>query len=824
MVIIRQSCSSVGRFLCRYQVLALTAGLFLHTLSPAIAAPDLSVSKSPDEVHRTAVTQARSGRYDVALEHLSALVESHPSRKVFLYDYISVLSWAGRDEEVLALSSRTDLKQAPDYVLYAMGKSARNRQQPGLAIKIYRIALKQNSDRQQARLGLALSLAEAGNPVEAEKQLETLLKRKPDSIELLEAMAYVKQLNRDHAGAIAIYDRLLANAPNHRAARRGRIINLVHLGASHEAARLIRHEAAALFSREELEQIATHQAAAVVRWGKLPVVDPADRHRDTDHAINLLQKQYENIEDKTTISALRNRFDLIAAYRNRHHMHKAVALYEQLRNQGITQFPPYVQAATGEAYLSLRQPERAVALLEQAVKEYPDNLDARYSLYYAYLESGRYEKSLAYIDALAASLPEKEWLPGGKEWQWSVDNLYAQTVASQARAYVGKLDLAEYRLRELVAQAPADPDARNALGGVALWRGWPRQALTEYRIVLAQDPENLGAHIGVARTMSARSDASAAEDILKPLLLHHGDNPHVQDLLRESTVRKMREIWLGVNGGSSSSLYQGSSELTMETYYYDKPWQPGVRPFIHLLHSEADFSAQTVTRNRLAAGLHYREQDVVLHGSISDGDGSPGVSLQGDWAFNDYWRGNLSLDSFSTQTPLQAALYGVEAWSMQMGTEYRFHENRSLGLSVQYMDFDDDNQRNTLSAFGRQRLINDMRYRLEGKLTAYHQTNSEDGAAYFNPSRQTSIELGLNNRWETWRRYEKSMYQRLLVNVGTSSQQGFDTELTWHVGYEHHWSFSRQLSLSYGISRARPVYDGNQEYATRGFMNLYARF
>ena len=63
-----------------------------------------------------------------------------------------------------------------------------------------------------------------------------------------------------------------------------------------------------------------------------------------------------------------------------------------------------------------------------------------------------------------------------------------------------------------------------------------------------------------------------------------------------------------------------------------------------------------------------------------------------------------------------------------------------------------------------------------------------------------------------------------MISAGPSSQQGFDTQLTWSLGYEHHWSFSRQLSLSYGISRARPVYDGIQEFATRGFLNVYARF
>ncbi len=807
----------------RYWNIFLLAGVFSYLVSYAVVAAEPPTSKSPALEHRAAVAEARQGQYDSALRSLSALVKDYPSRLVFLHDYISVLSWAGRDEEVLAQLPRIDLERTPSYVLNAIGKSARNLQRPDLAIKLYRAALKQDTDKRQARLGLALSLAEADQPIKAREQMNILLKDAPNSVELLEALAYVKQMDRDYAGAITVYERLLAKNPNHRGARRGRILNMIRLGATHEAARLARDEST-LFNTEEQEQIAANKAATVVRWGRLPVVDPAIRHHDNDRAIELLQDQYTQIQDKRSLSAQRNRFDLISAYRNRRYMNDAVAVYEQLRGQGVKKFPPYVQAAVGEAYLSLHQPEQAIILLERAVKEYPDNLDAQYALYYAYLEAGHYEKSLAHIDALAASLPEKEWPPGGNEWEWSADKLYAQTVAAQARAYVGKLDEAERELRSLLAQAPADPDVRNALGGVALWRGWPRQALTEHEIVLAQDPENLGARLGVARVMFARNNVVGADSALKSLSLHYSDDPHVQDLLREAEVSKKREVWLGINGGSNSSLYQGSNELTIETYYYDEPYRPGLRPFVFLLHSEADFSGVTAVRNRLAAGLHYRKQDMVLRGSISEGDGSLGISLRGNRAFTDHLSGFLSMDSFSNQTPLQAELLGVEAWSFSGGTEYRFNESRRLGISTQYMDFDDGNRRQTFTAFGRQRLINNMRYKLEGELTTYRQTNTKDNLSYFNPSRQTTIELGLNNQWQTWRRYEKSMHQRLLFNIGTSHQQGFGMEFIWSVAYEHHWQFSRQLSLSYGLSRARPTYDGNQEYATRGFLNLYTRF
>lgn len=806
-------------FLPLRPVMALMLGMGLSVAPPVTAAPVVN----PAAEHRAAVAQARQGEYEAALGRLAALLETYPEKMAFRHDYISVLAWAGRDEEVLAASAKIDFSQAPAYVLRAIGKSARNRQQPALAVTVYEAVLKRDPRDRQAALGLAMSLAEAGRPTEADAQMATLLRAAPRSVELLETQAYVKEVDRDYAAALGAYDRLLEIEPGHRGARRGRILALLRLGVPHEALRLARRDAE-VFSAEDWQRMAGEQAAREIRWGRLPTVTPAERYRDTDRAIARLQEQYRQMADKHSAAARRNRFDLITAYRNRRLMKEATTLFEQLQAQGVAPFPPYVLAVVGDAYLSLRQPQRAVALLEASFKGYGDDLDAQYSLYYAYLEAGQYEKSLTHIDRLVDALPQWVWPPGSNERELNIDRLYAQTVAAMARAYVDKLDEAERRLEEQLARSPASTDIRGGLGSVYLWRGWPRRAQGEFRAVLALEPENLAARAGMVSVLAERGDDAAADDALAPLLADYADDTHVRNLALDAEVRKMRELWMEVSGGSSSSIYQGSSDLAFTTYYYDKPWSPGLRPFVYLLYREADFREQAVSRNRLAAGAEYRQRDMTLRGSISDGNGSPGVSLQGSWLPTDHWRGRLSLQSYSEQTPLRADLRGIEAWSLEASTEYRFHESRSLGLSLQYMGFDDDNQRNTLSAFARQRLINGPRYKLTGEVYLYHQTNTVAGTDYFNPSRQDTAELSLSNEWLSYRHYEKSMRQRLVIGVGPSSQQGVDTKMTWSVGYEHHWRFSRQLSLSYGISRARPVYDGVQEFATRGFLNLYARF
>ncbi|NOX91271.1 MAG: poly-beta-1,6 N-acetyl-D-glucosamine export porin PgaA [Gammaproteobacteria bacterium] len=803
-------------------MIALLAGATLYSNIPTVTAAPIS---NPKAVHHSAIEQARQGQHKAALKQLNSLVQAYPENRLFRYDYISALSWAERDEEVLAQLSHINFEQAPAYVLKAIGKSARNRQRPKLAIRAYRAALKQTSNERQARLGLAMSLAEARQPVEANKQIQSLLKINPESIELLNTLAYIKETDHDYAGAFDVYDRVLMIEPDNKSARHARVLSLLRLGVPHEALQFARRDTR-LFSPEEWNQMLGDQAAIEIRWGQQPVVDPSQRYRNTDKAIELLKSQREKITRKTSPAYLRNRFDLIAAYRNRRYMREAVTLYEQLHKDGIKKFPPYVQALVGDAYLSLRQPEPAIILLEKSVNKDPDNLDAQYSLYYAYLESGRYEKSLTHIDTLADSLPQWIWPPGNQEKQLNFDKLYALTISAMARAYTGKLGLAKHRLDALRTRDPDNIDIQNSLAHVSLWRGWPRSALERYRAVLAQNSENTEAKTGIVNALFARGNLAEAETALKPLQRQYNDYPPVKNLTREANILKMREVWLEVNGGSSSDTtrYQGSSDLGFTAYYYDRPWRLGLRSFAYLSHLQANFSGETATRNRGGVGLHYQQQDIVLRGNISGGDGSTGLSLQGDWNPTDHWQGSLSIATFSEQTPLRADLTGVKAQSLDLGTKYRFHESRSLGASLQYMDFDDGNQRNTLSAFGQQRLFTGLRYTLTGELYLYHQTNTADNAAYFNPSKQNSVELSFNNEWLTYLRYEKSMRQRLKISVGSNSQQKFNTKSTWMVSYEHHWSFSQRLSIAYGISRSRPVYDGVQESFTRGFMNLYVRF
>lgn len=783
-----------------------------------------SLSRPVSEAeYKRLIELARGGDYDRALRRLATLVKAFPGEPRFLYDYITVLGWAGRDEQVLEQLLRIDIDRAPAYVADTVGKSARNQRQYDTAIQIYRSALKKQQGRQQSILGLALALVDKGDHEAAVEVLQPLLKRTPAPVPALEILAYIQERRRDFTSALSAYDRILELQPDHRGARRGRILAALRLGMPHLASEMAGRNPDVL-SESDRQAIKGDLAAMTIRWGRLYSVDPGERYRNTDRAIELLQQQINEYPDKTSAAAVRARLDLMVAYRDRRRMEEAVAIHKALEPEGV-EIPYYALAAAGDAYLYLHQAQTAVPLLEAAFARRSDDIDIGMSLFYAYADSGNLNAALSHIDRLATRQPEWILPPGGSQREWNPDRLQADIAAALGRAYADDLEEAQQRLAALARQAPNNTNVRKELGHIYLWRGWPRLALDEFLSVLTLDPNHLGAQTGLVEATAMTGDLVAADAALVPLVERYGDDTEVRRLERRRQTRQLRELWVQALGGSSSGSAEGSDDLGYETYLYDAPWTSTLRPFVHGYYAEATYYDKSVHYDRLGVGLHYRSRNIELRGELDDGSSTdPGLALQLAWSADDFWSLRAGLDSRSDNVPLQAHGEGIYGWSATLGVEYRFHEGRSLGFEFQHLGLSDGNNRRIFSVYGRQRLFTSSRYKLDGTLYLYQQRNSKSGAPYFNPSQDRSAEITLANEWLTYRHYEKTFRQRLLISAGRNSQRGFGNDTVGSLAYEHHWDLNDRLGFSYGLSRLRSVYDGVTEFANRFFLRLYTRF
>src|SRR5688572_5157591 len=138
----------------------------------AISGGAANAGQRPDDVtvntantqYRNAIDDARAGLFDKALRVLQPLVERFPDRQDILNDYAVVLGWSGDHAAVLALFDRIDRVSAPAYVVESLARSALQLRRFDLAEALYSDAIARFPERVEPRIGLARTLAAAGNP------------------------------------------------------------------------------------------------------------------------------------------------------------------------------------------------------------------------------------------------------------------------------------------------------------------------------------------------------------------------------------------------------------------------------------------------------------------------------------------------------------------------------------------------------------------------------------------------------------------------------------------------------------------------------------
>jgi len=788
------------------------------------------------ERHRDALGMAHQGRYGDALAQLEELMHRHPDEQAYLYDYLVVLGWAEQDDRVLELLPRLTLADLPPYVLDAIGKSARNRQRFSLAATAYQTALEKAPNRGQSLLGLALSLSENQQPQKARALLEEMIERGSDRtiassvrpLEVLEALAYVLERQRDHFSALKVYNQILVIDPAHGEAHRGRIVTTWRLGAPHLAADMARRDPGVLRAGE-LAAILADATAITIRWGRLPEASPRERYQHTDRAIHRLDEQLVTLKRLGQAGSEPWRlasFDLMAALRDRQRMPEVIALYTDLVSAGVA-LPAYALTAAADAYLHEEQPETARELYLRVLAQEPEDFNARIGLFYAYVESEDHAQALALADKLAASEPEWLQRPGSRLHRENPKKLAADTMAALSRAFADYLAEAEQRLEAMVRAAPGNSDLRTELAHVYLWRGWPRRALVEFNWVLELEPGHVGAAVGRAKALQDIGDHRAAKAATDALVAAYPNDKRIVKLQRRREISNKRELYFSTSRESSSGVQQGSEGLTLDAYLYGQPINDSYRPFLHGYVGRADFPEGTVTFKRLGLGLEYGAGDIRLAGELgtgANGQTQASLALRGDWQRDDHWTFGLDLDSNSNDVPLRARGLDIDGWSMALRAGYRASEARNFAVALQRLDLSDGNLRGSALASATQRLVTGPVYKLNAVLEAYSSRNSRGDAPYFNPARDFAWNVTLNNEWLISRRYARAFRHRLGLTLGSYWQRDYGTGGTWAVRYEHEINASDRLGLRYGIARARRVYDGAPEYVTELDLTLRWRF
>ena len=790
---------------------------------------DIVTIADANALYRNAITDARAGRVEQSLTVLRSLVERFPERQDMLGDYAVILGWAGNHTAALALVDSINRLSAPSYVIEGLANSARRLQRYALAESLYREALARIPERVEPQIGLARTLADAGELVDATALIDSLRTKYPRRIDVLEAVADIATARRDYFGALAAYQTILAQEPTHLAALRGKIQTLTRLGAPQLAIELADRNPGVLAPTER-DVIAADRTAHQIRWASIAADTGRGptRFADLDRALadsELAGTRALNPAAELTATERQLALDRISALRERYRMRDAVALYEAMAARPAA-MPAYAKSAAASSYLYLEQPEKARDLYREALAADPDNQESRIGLFYALAESEEHAAALVQIDRAVAITPQ--WIDAWSTATIRENPAYARVLSARAMAplFANRPGESEQRLHELSDRAPYNMDIRTDYASSMRARGWPRAAERELRWILAAEPDNSGALGERAGALLEMRDYRNAESALASAQAMSSEDGRVVRAARLWQVHNMRELIVDGTFGTSSGGPTGTQDYEIDARLYSSPIDYNYRVFGHLYSAEAKFDNGTGRRNREGAGLEYRSSFITATGELSNGvnDGKTGMAASLAFTPNDYWTFYGTVDTSANETPLQASLVGIDAWRASVEVVWRANESRSAALSYAHMDFSDSNRRDITQTRWTERVIAGPVYKLEITGALYASRNSLAGVPYFNPSSDFSPTLELANEWLQWRRYTRAFRHRLVASVGGYWQDGFVTGPVYDARYEQEWEADDRLTFRYGIGCSQHPYDGVQTTRYYGFLNLNWRF
>ncbi|TKR33027.1 poly-beta-1,6 N-acetyl-D-glucosamine export porin PgaA [Luteimonas gilva] len=616
--------------------------------------------------------------------------------------------------------------------------------------------------------------------------------------------------------ALALIEKAAAAHPDDASLYVLRVHTLSELGARDRAWTLYRVRPE-LFGAEEAQRIEADRLARMTSWSRLYVADEKhllDQAQATDRAS---QDYLARADIDPARLPLRLRLDRLNLL-NRLARHQEVADdYARLQQEGQT-VPGYALAAVGDSLMALQRPEQAETVLADALKADPGNIDLQVQHAYALMESERFDLALPEFKALVDANPAWPYAAGSPRPYDNWKRYEAETNYAMARSYGEDLAGAQAMLEPLAAIGPNNAGLQSMLGSVYERRGWNERALERHRMAATIDPQTIQGRVGQVETLMELQRNDLARPIHENLQASHGDALPVKLADKRWNLHQGWQ-WRVYAGSGRSRGGGGVSPLgnrdaiygfDIESPLLDDRW----RLTAGSVDRSSEFLGDNVHDRRAAIGLRYGFDRLSWHlqanRSFDDIDDT-GLSFDLGWRFNDVLDASFGLRKNDPEASLQARRSGIAADSASLGLDYHPSELTRLTGTAQRLRYDDGNRRDSLALDLDQRLLTRPHFLLDGLASVGASRGSRDDAAYFNPSRDRSWEIGLRADQIVWRRYDRHFRHRLTASAGQYWQEGFGNAWMPSLRYEHEWRFDLGKTLVYGVNWSRPVYDGQRE-------------
>ncbi|MFC0693453.1 poly-beta-1,6 N-acetyl-D-glucosamine export porin PgaA [Paraburkholderia humisilvae] len=531
--------------------------------------------------------------------------------------------------------------------------------------------------------------------------------------------------------------------------------------------------------------------------------------------------------------------DRTVAYAGLGQMNKAVSSYESIpADQPIS---VEALASAGEAYSYLNDPAKAEVAYRRAIEQetaasadvatrgyqYGSRtrpIDLREGLFYALTDQNKYVEAGKVLDDISASLPPPDQV---RPWDLANDDyLRLNRLRAQYLIYVGQTDAGLAELKRLEEQVPFSAEVRNAEADAQLGKGRNRLAKDMYVAALNDHPDNIEALAGLGRTSLNTGDYANATAINTAFDDTFPENGSVRNFKRDYDAWRAPTVSTSLSGEHGASAL-ADEEFSADTYIYSPPIYDYWRIFAHNFYMWALTDIGRLQRIRNGVGGDFRQGPLTVQGEVSrslGGDGRTGGNGEVEYAFNDFFKATAGFDSDSNDLPSKAYVAHIWGRTGQVALTYTDGDQRSADIGYSVGRYSDENFHQEFTVGGSQRLFTWPNQQLNATVRFGTSSNTQTNTPYFSPARDYSGEFGLMHQWSVWRSGERSLVQRFYISGGPYNERGFGTSGFWAARLEHAWTFSHDITLTYGIGIGRHAYDGEQELSETAYVLLTVPF
>ncbi len=780
-----------------------------------------------------AIKWAREGKIQDSINELQRLYKKYPNNTNLLYDYITVLSWAEKDKDVLILSSKVDFSQAPQYLLQSVAKSARNLKRYTISAKLYIQGAKRFPNNPQFYLGLALVLNDMKRYKLAHRVLKRATEKFPENLDTKFTQAAIYEAQKNYFDAMVIYEKLLSNPKVKDKAVVKLVGTLRRQGMPWLAQKYI-DQNPNLFNDETKYSIKGDQAAFELRWGTKGYHKDGDYRYIKDALIKIdevIKKlQSEGVDLKKNKRLQNVWFDKMIALDTIGKRGEVINVFKYLKNNGVD-IPYNILNIAADAYLYEKKPLIAREIIFESLRKKPDEFETKVLLFYSYSDNYDMHKAISLANKMDQEQLPKIW---DKNHLYKIDNpkkVETALLKILAYEYSGYMDYSQKELESLVAKAPANSSYRNALAKLYYYRGWYDKAKEQFEIVLSTNPKDFDAKAGEILVAIKKKRYKYADNILKELSLKYNykktDLRHLKKTWNEE-IKNGFSIQSSYGGNLENSSRGGVDDYEISADYYTSLINYKYRPYVFTKFARNSFYTHLLNNRRYGIGLKYENSKLTADTKLAYNEtyiSSLAPSLDLTWRADDRFSFSVGGAYFSDNTPLRALAYGIRADHYKAGIRYTASESSSTSIEYEKMEFTDKNSRDIINFMHYQRFIYGPYYNLDAYLYAGGMKNSlEESAVYYNPKEDYYISLEARNIWNIYTFYDFYIKQIFGLEAGTHWEKGYGANMTGALVFSQEWSLSEDFGFDLGYLRKRASYDGEIEYANKLFLNINGSF